>query len=120
MPEGGTLTLVAERHELTAAFRQRHGFGKPGHFVRVALTDTGVGMSPETCEKIFEPFFTTREANGGNGLGLAIAYGTIKQHHGYILCHSTLDAGTTFEILLPLCKETAKCDGAQQPGLPRR
>lgn len=108
MPEGGTLTLVAERQELTAAFRQRHGFGKPGHFVRVALTDTGIGMSPETCEKAFEPFFTTREANGGNGLGLAIAFGTIKQHHGYILCHSTPDAGTTFEILLPLCKEAAK------------
>ena len=116
MPEGGTLTLTAGRHELTAAFRQRHGFGKPGHYARVALTDTGVGMPPETCEKIFEPFFTTRGADGGNGLGLAIAYGTIKQHHGYILCYSTLGAGTTFEILLPLCKATAKWMEPQQPG----
>ena len=102
MPAGGTLTLVAERQELTADFRQRHGFGKPGHFARIALIDTGSGMPPETCEKVFEPFFTTRGADGGNGLGLAIAYGTIKQHHGYILCHSTPGAGTTFEILLPL------------------
>ena len=116
MPDGGTLTMEAGRHELTGEFRQRNGFGKPGQYARVALTDNGVGMEPETREKIFEPFFTTRENSGGNGLGLAIAFGTIKQHKGYILCHSAPGSGTTFEIFLPLRQaEGAESASGREP-----
>jgi two-component system, cell cycle sensor histidine kinase and response regulator CckA len=105
MPEGGTCTLSTDHQELTAEFRQRHGFGRPGRYARIALTDTGIGMDSETCEKIFEPFFTTRQTGDGTGLGLAIAYGIVKQHRGFILCHSAPSAGSTFEILLPLITE---------------
>jgi len=103
MKNGGTLTLTVDRHELSAEFRKTNGFGRPGKYARIALTDTGEGMDEKTRAMIFEPFFSTRETGDGTGLGLAIAYGIIKQHHGYILCRSTPDNGTTFEILLPLC-----------------
>ena len=110
MPEGGTVTLRTERSELTAAFRQAHGFGRVGSYARILMSDTGIGMDEETCEKIFEPFFTTRSVGNGSGLGLAIAYGIVKQHRGYILCHSTPGQGTSFEVLLPLV-----APGAMEP-----
>ena len=102
MPAGGTLALRLDRYLLPDDFRQQHGFGKPGRYARIAMSDSGVGIDPELVQRIFEPFFTTRETGDGTGLGLAVTYGIVKQHRGYILCRSVAGEGTTFEILLPL------------------
>jgi len=108
MPAGGTLALRLDRYLLTDDFRQQHGFGKPGRYARITMGDSGVGMAPEIVQRIFEPFFTTRETGDGTGLGLAVTYGIVKQHRGYILCSSAAGEGTTFEILLPLVKTTSQ------------
>ncbi len=104
MPEGGQLKIKTEPIELGSEFIKTHGYGKPGMFAHIVVTDTGTGMDEETRRRIFEPFFTTKEVGKGTGLGLAIAYGTIKQHNGYINVYSTPGGGTTFTIYLPLIK----------------
>ena len=74
---------------------------KPGHFVQLAIRDTGTGIPWEIKEKIFDPYFTTKEMGKGTGLGLAIVHGIVKNYGGFITCHSEIGKGTTFEINLP-------------------
>jgi PAS domain S-box-containing protein len=102
MPGGGRLTLNTECVNLDESFIRINGYGKLGAYALISVSDTGVGMSPETAVKIFEPFFTTKETGKGTGLGLAMAYGIIKQHDGYINVHSELGNGSTFNIYLPI------------------
>ena len=102
MPNGGRFTIVVERVLLDESFRKNHGYGMPGEYALISVTDDGQGMDNDTSEKIFEPFFTTKEVGKGTGLGLSIAYGIIKQHNGYINCSSRPGKGTTFNIYLPL------------------
>jgi PAS domain S-box-containing protein len=106
MPRGGNLTLNTQLVELDDAFIRVHGYGEPGMFSVIAVSDTGGGMGKETMAKIFEPFFTTKEIGKGTGLGLAMAYGIIKQHNGYINVYSEPEQGTTFRIYLPAIKAT--------------
>lgn len=82
--------------------------------VRICFRDTGVGISPENRDKLFEPFFTTKKKSKGVGLGLSVAYGIIKAHRGAIAIESTVGAGTTFTIQLPIAPggQTQKADGA--------
>jgi signal transduction histidine kinase len=101
MPYGGRLTLSTECVELDESFIRAYGYGKLGRYALISFSDTGVGMSIETTAKIFEPFFTTKEIGKGTGLGLAMVYGIIKQHDGYINVYSELGKGTTFNIYLP-------------------
>ena len=102
MPDGGDLVISTECVKLDEFFIRTHGYGKLGAYALISVADTGIGMSPETAARIFEPFFTTKETGKGTGLGLAMAYGIIKQHDGYINVFSELGKGTTFKMYLPL------------------
>jgi CheY-like chemotaxis protein len=100
MPGGGDLFLETDNVFLDKGFIRAYGF-KPGRYVRVTVTDTGVGMDEETKKRVFEPFFTTKEMGRGTGLGLASAYGIIKGHSGIVDVHSEKGRGATFTIYLP-------------------
>lgn len=100
MPGGGNLILKA----MNVTHEQMIGNvydPKPGKYVLLTVTDTGIGMDKETMERVFDPFFTTKEMGRGTGLGLASSYGIIKGHGGYIDVESEKDYGTTFKIYLP-------------------
>ena len=100
MPGGGDIYIRAGNLVLDENAARTFG-ARPGNYVRVSVTDTGVGMDEETQQRIFEPFFTTREVGRGTGLGLASAYGIIKNHGGIINVYSVKGQGTTFTIYLP-------------------
>jgi len=77
-------------------------FGAPGHYVVLSVRDEGTGMSPETLARIFEPYFTTKSPDRGSGLGMAMVYGLMKQHLGYVLVNSTLGVGTEVRLYFPV------------------
>jgi PAS domain S-box-containing protein len=101
MPDGGRLTLEIANVALTPEAARFHLDARAGDFVRLRVRDTGEGISAETLPRIFEPFFTTKEPGKGTGLGLAMVFGIIKQHQGWIECASQVGQGTCFDIYLP-------------------
>lgn len=101
MPGGGNLYLQTDNVTLDESHAHPHEV-KPGAYVRISVTDNGVGMDEATKGKIFDPFFTTKEMGRGTGLGLASAYGIVKNHNGAINVHSEKGIGTTFNIYLPV------------------
>ena len=109
MPSGGDLFLSAENVELSNIDVSPYDIN-PGKFVKVTVTDTGIGMDEVTKTKIFEPFFTTKERGRGTGLGLASAYGIIKNHGGFIDVESEKDIGTSFMIYLPVSDKDVDYD----------
>jgi len=116
MPKGGTLTIETDIADMDSRFVEAHGFGEPGRYVLMNISDTGEGMSEATRGKIFDPFFTTKEVGKGTGLGLATVYGIIKQHNGYITVYSEPNQGTTFRIYLPAVM--TKVDEEQDAAMP--
>ncbi len=106
MPDGGALTITTGRVELDRDFIDTYGFGVAGSYALISATDTGVGMDQKTQDRIFEPFFTTKEVGKGTGLGMAVVYGIIKQHEGYITVYSEPGKGTTYKIYLPMTQAT--------------
>jgi PAS domain S-box-containing protein len=105
-PEGGDIYLETKIVTLDAAYCRPHRT-KPGRYVKVSITDTGAGMNEATRMQIFDPFFTTKEKSRGTGLGLASAYGIIKNHGGMIAVYSETGHGTTFNIYLPVSDRNA-------------
>lgn len=120
MPNGGTLTIETGVQEIDAWFAQAHGYDHSGQYAVITVSDTGCGMSEEIRKKIFEPFFTTKEIGKGTGLGMAIVYGIIKQHNGFINLYSEPDKGTVFRIYLPLAsRDSLQATEPVEPAMPR-
>jgi len=113
MPGGGNLTLETQNVDLDPGMVIPYGL-PPGSYVQVRVTDSGLGMDENTQRRIFEPFFTTKEMGRGTGLGLASAYGIIKNHSGIIEVESKIGEGTTFTIYLPASKKTVQKEEGQE------
>ncbi|MCA9701779.1 MAG: response regulator, partial [Myxococcales bacterium] len=115
MPQGGRLDIHVELVELDAG---RTVELDTGPCVRIAVTDTGIGMDSETRTRVFEPFFTTKEAHQGSGLGLATVFGLVKQSGGAITIDSEPGCGSTFVIWLPACPAPARVEPADEAAAP--
>lgn len=109
MPEGGDLCLETNNVNLDDYYTRTYGL-RPGKYVKVSVTDNGIGMDEATRKRVFDPFFTTKEMGRGTGLGLASAYGIIRNHKGIINVYSEINQGSTFNIYLPVSEKKIKAE----------
>ncbi len=108
MPQGGKLALETANILIEEADAAAQAEVRPGPYIMLVVSDTGVGIAPELLERVFEPFFTTKATGKGSGLGLSMVYGLVKQSGGYITIHSEPDQGTTVRLYLPQIKTPAR------------
>jgi len=106
MPEGGRLGIETEMEQIDDSFCRYYPCATPGSYAVLAVSDTGIGMTQEIRERIFEPFFTTKERGTGSGMGLATAYGIVKQHGGFIHVYSEPWQGSLFRVYLPVLERS--------------
>ena len=116
MTDGGELYLETKTLSLDDDYRKLHQVN-PGRYAKVSITDTGIGMDDSIRQQIFDPFFTTKQKSRSTGLGLASAYGIIKNHGGFITVNSKVGRGTTFDIYLPITKKKAEREAPIGNGL---
>jgi len=116
MPKGGRLSLETANYSLHHLESQGHDLAQPGDYVLLSISDTGIGMDKETLSRLFEPFYSTKDRSKSTGLGLATAYGIVKQSEGHIWVYSEPNRGTTFKILFPACFEK---HGKTEPQAPK-
>jgi len=115
MPEGGKLTVSTENRYIDRAIRGYDNV-KEGDYVVLTISDTGTGISPDDIEKIFEPFYTKKKmGRSGTGLGMAVVWGTVKDHNGYIDVQSTEGKGTTFTLYFPVTRKKLSEDKSHLP-----
>jgi signal transduction histidine kinase/ActR/RegA family two-component response regulator len=114
MPGGGRLVLETEVVLINGRYRESHPWARPGRFVLLSISDTGVGIPADAIEHIFEPFYTGKKE--GTGLGLATVYGIVKQHGGLVHVYSEVDNGTTFKVYLPVAERDAAEVGSKIEG----
>ncbi len=105
MADKGLLTVAVRKMELTSADIPKAGNPEPGPFAKISVSDTGTGMDKQTLERIFDPFFTTKEVGIGTGMGLSVIHGIVERHGGFITVDSTVGAGSTFHIFLPVINQ---------------
>jgi PAS domain S-box-containing protein len=113
MPQGGSLAIGTSVVQVSAAYASSHPEASAGEFVCITVTDNGCGMNEQTKSRLFEPFFTTKEVGKGTGMGLATAYGLIKQHNGWIEAESEIGKGSRFKIFLPKTAKPLKSEEKQ-------
>jgi two-component system cell cycle sensor histidine kinase/response regulator CckA len=106
MPNGGSFRVRLHRAWLDEDHRRTRGWGTSGEYIVVAVSDTGCGMTPQVRARVFDPFFTTKEVGKGTGLGMAMIYGLMKQHSGYIDLESEVGRGTTVRLFFPAASGT--------------
>jgi PAS domain S-box-containing protein len=107
MPDGGRMTFSTEIIQRTDTDGPRPAWAEPGRYVLTIVRDTGIGIPPDLHSRIFEPFFTTKPRGKGTGMGLAMVYGIVRHHGGWVEVESAVGAGATFRIFLPLAAEVA-------------
>jgi two-component system, cell cycle sensor histidine kinase and response regulator CckA len=105
MPGGGQLRLELSRAQIDAHGRRQHPDARPGHFARLRVSDTGLGMDEPTLSRIFEPFFTTKPIGAGTGLGLSMVHGIVSKAGGFVEVKSERGKGASFDVWLPLAHE---------------
>jgi PAS domain S-box-containing protein len=115
MPKGGQLTITSRNTALDAFYTARHPDASAGDYALIEISDTGTGIPPEIINRIFDPFFTTKASGQGTGLGLAMAFGFVKQSGGHLTVYSEPGLGTTFRLYLPR-SDSGETAAANAPG----